>query len=86
MNIDMDIIDVLQKYVNKLAKEKWNNAYSLPKFWVSLHNENEDDQSIIITINNCGQKFTEKLFPRTDSQYGYEPIINQMVNMYNRTM
>ena len=40
----------------------------------------------MITIDHCGCKLTEKLFPRDDGEYGYEPIINQMTNMYNRTM
>lgn len=88
INRDMDIIDILQYYVDKLVeKEHWKeNDGCEPEFWVSLSNEYEHDQSIMITIDHCGCRLTEKLFPRNDSQYGYEPIINQIVNMYNRTM
>ena len=80
-----DIIDVLEKYVQKLAKQHWQNDDCPPKFWVSLYNENLSDQSIMITISH-GFKFTEKLFPRNDSHYGYDAILDQMVSMYNRTM
>ena len=52
---------------------------------MSLYNENLSDQSIMITISH-GFKFTEKLFPRNDSHYGYDTILDQMVSMYNRTM
>lgn len=88
INRDMNIIDILQYYVDELVKkEHWKeNDGCEPEFWVSLSNECENDQSIMITIDHCGCKLTEKLFPRDDGEYGYEPIINQMVNMYNRTM
>lgn len=40
----------------------------------------------MITIKHCGYKFTEKLFPRKNTEYGYDSILNQMINMYNQTM
>lgn len=85
MNENYDIIDVLEKYVQKLAKQHWQNDDCPPKFWVSLDNDNMNNQSIMITINH-GYKFTEKLFPRNNTQYGYGSILDQMVSMYNRTM
>ena len=85
MNENYDIIDVLEKYVQKLAKQHWQNDDCPPKFWVSLDNENMNNQSIMITINH-GYKFTEKLFPRNNTQYGYGSILDQMISMYNRTM
>ena len=85
MNENYDIIDVLEKYVQKLAKQHWQNDDCPPKFWVSLDNENMNNQSIMITINH-GYKFTEKLFPRNNTQYGYDSILSQMISMYNRTM
>lgn len=85
MNENYDIIDVLEKYVQKVAKQHWQNDDCPPKFWVSLDNDNMNNQSIMITINH-GYKFTEKLFPRNNTQYGYGSILDQMVSMYNRTM
>lgn len=85
MNKNLDIIDVLERYVNKLAKENWKGHDQPPKFWISVDNEDMDNQSIMITINH-GYKFTEKLFPRDNTKYGYESILDQMINMYNRTM
>ena len=52
-----DIIDVLEKYVQKVAKQHWQNDDFPPKFFVSLYNDNLSDQSIMITISH-GFKFT----------------------------
>lgn len=81
----MDIVDVLENKVQELAKEEWKNDDCPPEFWVSLNNENMDNQSIMITINH-GYKFTERLFPRKNTEYGYGSILAQMKNMYSQTM
>lgn len=87
MNENLDIINILEQYVNTLTKEHWKNSDNCPpKFWISLNNEDMDNQSIMITIKHCGYKFTEKLFPRKNTEYGYDSILNQMINMYNQTM
>lgn len=80
-----NIIDVLEKHVHKLAKNHWKDDDCAPKFWVSLNNEDEHNQAIMIIISH-GYKFTEKLFPRDDTRYGYDSILDQMINMYNQTM
>ena len=82
----IDIVNILEKHVQKLAKEHWKDDECPPKFWVSLNNEDMNNQSIMITIKHCGYKFTETLFPRKDTQYGYEAIINQMISLYNQTL
>lgn len=82
----MDIIGIIEEKVEELAKKRWNNDSCPPKFWVSLNNEDMNNQSIMITISHCGYKFTEKLFPRKDTEYGYECLLNQMINLYNQTM
>ena len=82
----LDIVDIIEEKVEELAKEHWKNDSCPPEFWVSLNNEDMNNQSIMITINHLGSKFTERLFPRKDTQYGYESVLNQMVNMYNQTM
>lgn len=80
-----DIIDVLEKHVRKLAKNYWKDDDCPPKFFVSLDNEDPHNQSILLTINN-GYKFTERLFPRDNTQFGYESIFDQMINMYYKTV
>ena len=52
---------------------------------MSLNNEDMDNQYIVITIKH-GYKFSEKLFPRKSTEYGYDAVLNQMINMYNQTM
>lgn len=85
-NYNMDIIDVLEEYVITLLKEEWKNDTCPPKFIVSLNNEDINNQSIMITIDHLGSKFTERLFPRNGTHYGYDSILSQMINMYNQTM
>ena len=82
----LNIVSILEEEVQKLTKEHWKNDDCPPEFWVSLNNEDMDNQTILITINHLGSKFTERLFPRRNTEYGYETVLNQMINMYNKTM
>lgn len=81
-----DFITIIDEVVQKLAKDNWKEDECPPEFWVSLNNEDMNNQSIMITINHLGYKFTEKLFPRKDTHFGYDSLLNQMINMYNQTM
>lgn len=82
----LNIINVIEKSIQDLAKSYWIEDECPPEFWVSLNNEDMKNQSIMITINHLGRKFTERLFPRKETQYGYESVLSQMINMYNQTM
>lgn len=82
----LDVVDIIENEVQNLVKLHWKNDDCPPEFWVSLNNDDPDNQSIMITINHLGHKFTEKLFPRKDTEFGYSSVINQMINMYNQTM
>lgn len=82
----LDIVDIIEEEVEELTKEHWENDSCPPEFWVSLNNEDMNNQSIMITISHNGFKFTERLFPRKETQYGYDSVIGQMISMYNRTM
>ena len=82
----LDIINIIEEKVQEWTKEHWKNDKCPPEFWVSLQNENPDNQAIMISISHLGQKFTERLFPRKDADFGYESVLNQMINMYNQTM
>ena len=82
----LDIVNIIEEYIQNLVQENWKEDDCPPEFWVSLNNEDIKNQSIMITINHLGSKFTERLFPRDDTQWGYDSVLNQMINMYNRTM
>lgn len=82
----MDIVSIIDEVVQILVKEYWTDDKCPPEFWVSLNNEDMNDQSIMITINHMDYKFTEKLFPRKDTLFGYGSLLDQMRNMYNQTM
>ena len=84
--IGLDVIGCLEDRVQKTVEEHWANDSCPPEFWVSLNNEDMNNQSIMITINHLGRKFTERLFPRKDTEYGYDSMLDQMINMYNQTM
>ena len=82
----LDIISILEEKVQDYASEYWKADSCPPEFWVTLNNEDMDHQTIMIHINHLGSKFTEKLFPRSNTDYGYGSVLNQMINMYNKTM
>lgn len=82
----LDIVSMLEKEVQKLAKEKWAKDNCSPEFFLSLDNDDMNNQKIIITINHMNRRFSETLFPRTDAQYGYDSVLSQMISLYNRTM
>lgn len=84
--LGLDIVNVIEEKVQQWAKDYWEDDSCPPEFWVSLNNEDPDNQSIMISINHLDNKFTERLFPRKNTEYGYGAIINQMINMYNQTM
>ena len=83
---DENIISMLDLIVKEIAEREWANDDCPPEFWVSLDNDDMDNQVIMISINHLGSKFTEKLFPRPNTLYGYNTIFDQMVSLYNRTM
>lgn len=86
INSSIDIINIIDEIVQIYAKENWKDDDTPPEFWVSLNNEDDNNQSIMITISHLGHKFTEKLFPINNTRYGYGSLLSQMINMYNQTM
>ena len=83
---ELDIISILDEKVQDYARDYWHDDKCPPEFWVSLNNEDPNNHEIMITVNHLNLKFTERLFPRKDAEYGYGSVLNQMINMYNRTM
>lgn len=82
----LDIVRIIETHIQKEAEKHWKGDSCPPVFWVSLDNDDLNDQKIMITISHLNVKFTEALFPRTEAQWGYDSVLNQMVNMYNRTV
>ena len=82
----MDIINIIDEAVQILSKKNWKEDICPPEFWVSLNNEDMNNQTIMITVSHLGYRFTEKLFPRKNTEYGYDNLLDQMINMYNQTM
>lgn len=83
----LSIIELIEQQIREIAKDEFkDDTDSPPKFIISLYKEDMNDQSIMITINHCGIKFTEKLFPRKNTEYGYDSVKDQIINMYNQTM
>ena len=66
---DLDIIDIIEQKVKSLAEEHWKDDECPPEFWVSLNNEDMNNQCIMLTIKH-GYKFTEKIFPRKNISMG----------------
>ena len=82
----IDIIDVLQEYVDNIANDHWKSDTDCPpKFWVSLLNDfPEDEHKIILTIDH-GYKFSRVIFPQKN-RYGYDSLFSDMELLYNKTM
>jgi hypothetical protein len=82
-----DIVDIIQHKVNKIAKEKYSSPDA--KFTVSILQEFTKDklstQKIIITIDN-GIKHSRVLFPKPDTECGYNSLAEEMEYLFNSTM
>ena len=80
------IIDFIQLQVDALSKE-WDSDRCKPIFTISIgRNDKNDSDIILLTITHMSSSFTEIVFPRSDSFYGYDSIGRMMKQMYNRTM
>jgi hypothetical protein len=82
----LDIVNILDEYVQEFQKKEWKDDECPPNFKVSLYNEDMNNQQILITVTHLGNSFTNILFPRKNTEYGYETLENMMINMYNQTM
>jgi len=85
----MNITDVIQEVVDKIAAEKWKNDDCKPVFIVSLFETGKEEKvehQILLTVSHCGFSLSRTIFPRTEFKYGYEPIEKEMEWIYNATM
>lgn len=85
MNLSLDIIELVDKYVQEIAKERWKDDECPPEFWVSLMGYDEN-QKIMLSVKHLGSVYTKILFPVKDATYGYDAIKTEMEYLYNRTM
>ncbi|GAA4879317.1 hypothetical protein GCM10023310_69330 [Paenibacillus vulneris] len=88
----MNLVQILQKKVNKITKETYKSDECSPIFTVSLlyekaeHNKEDKDHKIILTVQHLGSAFSKVIFPQTKNVYGYESLEEEMKYLYNRTM
>lgn len=83
----LSVIDLIEKQIKDIVDEEFKKDIdSPPTYIVSLNHEDMNNQYIMITIDHQGVKFTEKLFPRKNTEYGYDSVKDQIINMYNQTM
>ena len=85
MNQNLDIVGLINEYVQEIAKDNWKVDKCPPEFWVSVCGYG-NEQKIMITVNHLGSKFTEVLFLIKDATYGYDSLLTEMKYLYNRTM
>lgn len=87
MNLYLDIISLLNKYVQELAKIKYaTDTICPPQFWVSLLGDKGEDQKILLSISHMGFNFSSIIFPRPYAEFGYEALEREMEWLYGRTM
>lgn len=80
------IIDLIDEHIKEFVSENFNNDKCKPVYITSLYNGDINNQHILVTIVHCGQSFTENIFPRSDTEYGYDCLDNLLIDMYNQTM
>lgn len=80
------IIDLIEFSIQELVSKEWEDDDCKPEFWISVNNDDMNDQRILITINHLGNKFTQSLFPRQGTEYGYDSVLGQLKSMYASTM
>ena len=82
----MDIVSLLDSYVQKIAKTRWGDDTTCPPLFIVSIMGYEEQQKIVLTINHLGVSYSKILFPQPDVQYAYETIEKEMEWLYNRTM
>lgn len=85
INLYKSIVDCIQEQVNDVATQ-WSQDQCPPFFLVSVGKDGGNRDILMLTVTHSNKSFTEVLFPREDSHYGYDSIHSMMKNMYNRTM
>lgn len=90
----MNLIEAIQKQVDKISRDKYKDKENPVIFIVSvLYSRDEEkrmntdgDHKIALTIQHYGLSFTKVIFPDVKSVFGYEDLAETMEYMYNRTM
>lgn len=87
----MDIIECIQKRVNRILKDKYKSDDCPPVFTVSLIQRYNDEgkinqHEIGLTVQHLGQTYTRTIFPLVHSHYGYPDLEQEMEWLYNNTM
>lgn len=88
---DKNIIDVIQDRVNELRDRYWKDDKCKPEFIVSIlfdyeYKKGKKEQYIILTCRHLNSSFSSLLFPKYENVYGYDSLLEEMQNLYNKTM
>ena len=87
----ISIINTLQEKVDEIAKEKYGDDSCSPNFIVSQYEKKDEkgkviNHEIMLTIIHCEFAVMRTIFPRIVYKYGYEPLENEIMWLYNTTM
>jgi len=88
----MDIISILQKEVDNIAKEKYKNDSCKPTFIVSVYQKYNDitgkinNHKILLTVVHNGISHSRVIFPVLSNNFGYESLEKEIEWLYNSTM
>lgn len=81
-----DIMDLIDSEVVRLNTRLFNGDMCKPEFIISIGNEPNYGDTILLTCKHLGKVYTDRVFPRHDSYYGYASISDLMIDLYNRAM
>ena len=73
MDKNLDIVGLINEYVQEIAKDNWKRDECPPEFWVSISGFG-NEQKIMITVNHLGSKFSKVLFPNSVPKLTISPL------------
>lgn len=82
----IDIIELMQKEIDKIVEEQYKSDECKPKFSLSVMDYGENAK-MVLSVEHQGLKFSEVIFPHKSICYnnGFN-IYSEIKDLYNRTM
>lgn len=81
----MTIIELIQQHIDEFASDRYAKDVCTPIFTVSSMVD-ENDHTIIITIQHNGQSLSAPLYPTKYSYNGEDDIAEVVIELYKCTM
>lgn len=85
-NFYVDIIGVIDKHIQEICIENYSKDDCPPIFKTSIFTDDKKNDIIMVSCEHLGYNYSDKIFPREDSYWGYNTIEDMLANLYNRTM